>query len=282
MPHHHVRFLATVAVAAALMPFSATARATIFDYFLLRSGAFTQSSPAAPTTADDYNFQNQTFVNAFSTDIDGGTLTYPGPGSPATSTFVSTPISPFPSLNYLSPNVPSQAVLDADFPAGIYTIAATNSATSTSQTTSFQVPTLDNYPHTVPALTPAGYTAAQGLNPAAKFLFNFTNFIPDASANQGTIDFAIDDASNNAVFVDGGLPSTTTGVTIVANLLQPGTSYTFSLSFEDAINSTGTNNINGSLFYIYTTSGSFSTAPEPTTLGLLSIAGLSLLLQRRR
>jgi hypothetical protein len=273
--------IGTTAAAAAVMASTPTSHAAINNYALFRVASFTQNSTAAPTTADDYFFSDRAFVDSAS-DFDSASLAYPGPGTPATLDLIPDPVSPF--FNYGSPSVSTQAALDAAFPAGTYSTTATNSITSATQTVSVDVTNLNVFSHTIPALTPAGYTAIQGLHASADTTLSFNTFLPDAAANESDIFFTLFDTSGNSVFDAGFLPSSTTGITIPANTLQPNTPYTYTLIFSDRINSTDPNGLFDDLGYDLSTSGAFTTepAPEPATLSLLSVAGLTLLLKRRR
>ena len=269
----------TALLAAALLASTTAAHAAINNYALFRVGSFTQNSTAAPTTADGYFFSDRAFVDS-ADDFDGASLTDPRPRSPTALTLVSDPVSPF--LNFGSPFDPTQAALDADFPAGTYSTTATNSITNATQTVSVGVTNLNVFSHTIPARTPAGYTAIPNINPTADTNIAVNTFRPDDAANESDIFFTLFDTAGNSVFDAGFLTSDTTGITLPAGTLLPNTPYTYTLIFSDRINSIDPDGIFDDLGYDLSTSGAFTTAPEPATLGLLSIAGLSLLLKRRR
>jgi hypothetical protein len=226
-----VKLAVCAAVACSGMAIEA-ARAQLTGDTIFKEAEYTQSGGGL--SLDGYFFSSRLFMTS-PTDFDGGSLTYPGPGSPASYSYVSSNPS---YLIYQTPYYASSADLDAAFPAGVYTSTATNSITSASQTTSITSPATDAYPHTIPALTAASYAALQAVNPSTDTTINFNTFVPDGSATSSYIFFDVYDSSGAAVYNQDFLPSSTTAVTIPAGVLMPSTDYSYRLDFSDRLDST--------------------------------------------
>jgi hypothetical protein len=257
------------------------AQAQLKQFVLYRDADFSQNSTSAPTTPFGYFFTARNYM-VDQDSFDGATLTYPGPGSPATYTSTGMDTGGFYQL-YQTPYYPDKASFDAAFPAGNYSTTATNSVTLASQTTSLTYSS-DAYPLTIPALTPAGYQTIQNLNVANPAVINFTPFVPDPSNTSAYIFFDIYDSGNNDVYSQQFIGSTQTSLSIPANTLLPGANYTFRLIFSDRIDSVGPiDGMNDELGFDYGDNGSFTTAvPEPASLCLIVIAGAGLFARRRK
>ena len=137
--------------------------------------AYSQTTAAAPTAPASYSAYLGAYMlvpGAFDTL----TVTYPGPGSPvvlqAGSNFVT------------SQGFATQAAMDAAYPFGTYTFAASNSVTSATETDSLSY-TQDAYPLAIPALDSATFAALQGMNPSLPFTFDFNTFTQSPNANAG-------------------------------------------------------------------------------------------------
>lgn len=276
--HQAFRFGLLIAAASIALPISAHAQLT--SDVIFRVGEFSQTD-AVTTTLDGYFFSAREFMTN-PTDFDGGTLTYPGPASPASYAPITDSGGSY--LNYQSGLFPDLPTLNANFPIGTYQTTATNSSTSSSQTTTL-IYTLDAYSQTIPALAPASYSALQGASPSQSITVNFSSpFLPDPNANEADVFFSITDASNNTVFDESFLPSSTTSITIPAATLAPSTSYTYDLIYSDRINGTDVEGLPNTQGFDYTTFGNFTTGavPEPASLSLLVLAAPALLSRRSR
>lgn len=258
-----------------------SARAQLVTNDLYKDAEYTQSGGGS-LALDGYFFSSRVFMTN-PTDFDGGSLTYPGPGSPATYTPVTDATGTY--LNYQTPYYASSADLDAAFPAGTYTSTATNSMTSASQTTSVASPAADSYPLTIPTLTTASSAALQTVNPAANTPVNFNSFTPDPASTSSYVFFYIFDSSNDEVYDQSFLPSSTTSVTIPSGTLTPSTDYTYRLVFSDRIDSTNpADGLADELGFEYGNDGTLITTavPEPASLMLAALTGMALLRRRAK
>jgi len=266
-------------VAAPVLFAARTATAQLVNVDLSRTAEYTQTDPST-VSLDGYFFSSRAFMTTPS-DFDGGTLTYPGAGSPGTYSVVADPSQPY--LNYQTGYYPDLASLNADYPTGAYTISATNSSTSSSQTTSITY-SIDAYPQTTPILTAASYSALQNLDPSSAATIDFNSFTPDPNASEALLFLFVVDASNDTVYQQDDLPDSTTSLTIPAGTLSPGTDYTFRLVFSDRIDGTGTDGTPDQQIFDQGTDGSIVTVPEPAALagGMLAVAASLLRRSRRR
>lgn len=266
------------AVVAAVLGISGTADAAINSLTLFWVQGFAQTNPS--TLATNGNFFSADLTMDNPGDFDGGSLTYPGPGSPAT---LSPDSPPDLDLFFETPPFADKATLDANFPTGTYTATATNSSTSASQSTSLNY-TADAYSHSTPQLTTASFNALQQMNPSQPITVNFNSMMPDAAANEADVFFTVEDASFNKLFDGGFLPSSTTSITIPANTLAPFTNYTFNLIFSDRINTTSqTDGVFDTQGFDLSTTGAFTTGavPEPASIAILALAAVGILPRRR-
>jgi hypothetical protein len=233
---------------------------TLIDMF--RNISYDQTSVAAPTTPVGF-FLNLEANMASSTDFDSASVSYPGPGSPASLPLVN------PLEFGIGPSFATFAAMNVAYPMGTYLFTANNSVTMATEMASLDY-TVDAFTSDVPALTAATYTTLQGMNPGVPFTFNFNSFTPNINATPGASEtfFTIFGTS----FSRGGSPPTTS-FTLPAGTLAPNTTYTAELDFSDRI--TGTDPINGVptlIGYDLCTDVTFTTAvPEPSAMIPLAI-----------
>ena len=97
------------------------------------------------------------------TDFNSVSVTYPGPGSPASLPLVS------PTKFGIGPSFATKSSMDAAYPFGTYTFTANNSAPPATQTASLPY-TLDACTANIPALSAATFAAPQGMNPTFRLL----------------------------------------------------------------------------------------------------------------
>lgn len=225
----------------------------------------------------------------FSADLNSGapddyssvTMTYPGPGSPA-----SLPESNPPSTDYhyQTGSFASQADMDAAFPTGTYTFS-----TNTGDIASLDY-TSDDYSQTLPYLTGSDYSNLQDMNPGDAFTFDFSPFVTGGNPLETSsfIFFTIYDYTLGQQVYDAGfLPATTTSVTVPGGTLHYGDSFAYEIDFSDRDTPFG----NGGTFppqigFETRTDGTFTAAiqsvPEPGTLILTGIGLMAAAATRRR
>jgi hypothetical protein len=212
-------------------------------------------------------------------DFDGGTLTYPAPGSPGPLTPATGPILAFEPATF-----PTLAALNTAFPFGTYTFDATNSVTLAHQTDSIDY-TVAAAALSVPTLTALSFNALQGLNASSGLAVDFNSFLTNSNANEGLLFVTISDAGGS-VFSESFSDLTTTSFDLPGGTLSPGTDYTLDINFSERI--TGNDGAVPTTMYFDThtlTDFSTSAVPEPAAWALMLIGfgtvGLALRSRRR-
>jgi hypothetical protein len=229
-----------------------------------------EQTDATTVTSTGGFFSARAFVTDES-DFTGGTLTYAGPGSPQTLSYVpadaawefSVGDASFPDLQTAFPNVGYQFDLTGGT-MGPFSVAINYAGNAYSNT---------------PQLEAASFNALQGLNAADSITldFNAMDVSPNADGDNSIV-FSITDASDVTVFSTPALPTDATSVTIPGGVLAAGQTYSFDLLFDDRIAVDNTEQ-----FYDTHTDGTFFTAsgaaPEPSTWAMMAIgfAGLGFM-----
>jgi hypothetical protein len=240
---------------------------------IFKNIAYQQTSGVKPTTPANFFADVEAHLNAAG-DYTSVVVTYPGPGSP-----LSLPLEN-PLQFGVGPGFATQAAMDAAFPFGAYSFAASG-GTSTPETDSINY-TVDAYTADIPALDAATFTALQGMNAAQPFTFHFNSFTPNPNADTGTTFLTVFGSSFGT-----SLAHTSTMSTMAANTLAPGKTYTYELDFSDRINGTDPNTgVPTLIAFDVRTDGTFTTAavPEPSLLfavGMLLIGAASVGRRRR-
>ncbi len=261
------RFMHAVGLAAAgLLATAGLAHAQLTEADIGVNPTFEQTDATTVNSTGGF-FSARAFVTNES-DFSGGTLTYAGPGSPQTLSYVPADLAwefgdsngVFSDLQTAYPNVGYQFDLTGGT-MGPLSVTINYAG--------------DAYSNT-PQLAAASFNALQGLNAADPIALDFNSMDVSPNANgENSIIFSITDSSNITVFSSGDLPTDATSVTIGAGILSAGQSYTFDLLFDDRIVADNTEQ-----FYDTHTFGSFSTAagavPEPSTWAMMLIGFGSL------
>lgn len=274
------RLIVSLGFACTLIALSnSAARADLLATLISRNQEYFQTGPNTLTSPEAFfTAVGGTSTNEYNT----GTLTYPlgtntlvpGQGGVACSACNF-------NVGESTPPLASPAAMDAAYPTGNYTIQLFNSPSngdvSTPVTTNYS---RDAYTNDIPELAAASFIALQGMNPSANQVVDFNSFTPNALANQDFTFFSIFGPSGfDAAASTGFLPHTATMATIPANSLQPDTTYTFDLVFDDRILSSNSGIPTQLLFDVRTdgqfTTGAGTTTPEPPS-ALLTALGLVL------
>ena len=181
---------------------------------------------AAGATLSNNGYEATALYNQSAGEFTSATLTYPGPGSPATLLASGTvPGTVLGSFNTL-------AAYQAAFPFGTYTFNFANGPTMATESLNY---TQNLYPSAVPALTSASFNSLYaGINTANDFTVDFNGFTPSAMSSASFVNFSVHNSLGVTVFQES-LPGNATGVVITASTLLPGTRYSFFLSYSNQI-----------------------------------------------
>lgn len=260
---------------------SGSAQVGISFVDMFRSDAYRQTANGNSLSPIG-SFFSSDLVSSNPGDFSAVQMTYPGPGSPVNLA----PLSPT-LFRYQTPFLPNQAAMDAAYPFGTYQYNATGGSSGPASTM-FDY-TADHYPQTLPFLGGTNFSDLQGMNSQAPFQFQFSPFATGTGVDFSYMFFTIFDRTTNTfAFVDNFLPSTTTGLTLPANTLQPGDQYTYELIFSNRLLAPSPGaDFEAQIGYDLRTQGDFAAAPavpEPWSLLLLVQGGAcwALVYLRRR
>lgn len=283
-----IRSIQTTAcfIALAMVTLISTAGAQISYVDMFRSSSNTQTGNGNSLSLLGYFFSlDLNSVNPG--DFTTGTVTGPGPQTPVTLT--PTPGNPS-DLRYQTGFFANQAAMDTAFPIGTYTFHGIGGTQGPLDATLHY--TGDVYPGAQPFLTGSDFSNLQGVNSSNAISLHFSSFAFNAAALQQFQFLTIfDNTSNSFVYGVGFLPQTATGVTIAANTLAAGHSFTYELIDSNRVldNSGIGANFAPLLGFDFRSHGTFSTAastvPEPGSIALIigmGITGSFVALRRLR
>ena len=239
-------------------------------FSITKNADYVQTSDAAPSLSPDPGPTFGAFLSPpAGSSITGATVTLPNATAKTLTNFFGT--------FFFFESFGSVAGLDAAYPSGNYTATVQRSAGGP-QSAIVSLPTTAWPP--VPRIS--NYTAAQSINPAASFVLNWDSFT-GAGAQSG-LSLTIWDGANTIFQTTDPctgptVPATSTLITIPANTLSAGKTYTGRLTFS---NTTGfdTNSIPGIFVsamlsrtteFTLTTIG--GTQPTPPRFTQVNIAG---------
>jgi hypothetical protein len=198
----------------------------------MQQGAYyKQTGPVTVVPVNNFTgnyFFGASITSADPSDFDGGVFTLPD----GTTSYPMIKVGPpFPAISY-GTFAQSPATLASLFPSGAYTLTATNSVTSASQ--SVQVQYVDDFViNSIPALTATSFHDLLRPN-ALPLTVNFEGFTPDPRSTSSLVSFNLVGSQFNTnnppkIFSSGPLPASTTSVVVPAGFLTKGWLYTVSV-----------------------------------------------------
>jgi hypothetical protein len=265
----HALGLAAVGLVAA----AGIAEAQVVNADVGVNKTFEQTAPMTVSSTGGF-FSARAFVTT-DTDYSGGTLTYGGPGSPVSLSFVPADVAWEYALGDSS-----FSDLQTQFPNGDY---AFDLSAGSQPEISFTVPYAGTgYSLNTPELAAASFSALQGMNAGADLTLDFNSFEVSPDATNNDLFFSITNLSTGTVVFGPSLALDATSVTIPAGTLVAGQSYSFDLNFSGRI--VPDTDVAETEFYDTHTDGKFTTAvPEPSTWAMLIIGfgGIGMMMRRR-
>ena len=261
---------------------SATFGASIDFVDLYRTGVYSQTTAAQPSTATGYFLSANVFLPSAGS-FNGGTFTPAGGAANALSLNGTV-------LRYGSAVQPTLSAFNTVFPTGTYSYTATDSTNANPnapQTVGVNYTGVAAFAAVVPFVT--NYNSLNGLNPLTALSINWNSFT-GALANSFVFLTITNHATSAVVVNQGFLASNTTSSAVAGGTFQANTVYDFTLVFSNrqtGTYSSGSATFAPTLGFDVDTNGSFTTGasaaatPEPSTL-LAVASGLAFLLARRR
>jgi hypothetical protein len=241
-------------------------------YTIQKDTRFTQTSTAAPTIPDDFDFFATVAPNPIDT-FDGGNVV--GPGAFGTQTLTNNGGG---NLQFFS------GVVATQFPTGTYAFNVTDSVTPANNTSVSVDDSVEIFPNVIPALAAASFTALQSYDPTQPLTLNFNTFTPGAAPfNSSLVFLAILNLSTSSFSVFDGLQPNSGQDIIAANTLSAGVPYEYFLFFTNTL-ITGNGPIVTQVQLSDRTRGFFTTqgaVPEPSTM-LLAISGIAVICWLKR
>jgi len=274
-------------IVAGLLSLPLAASAQVLDYNIFEEDFLDQTGPATASSSSWVFTANLSTQN--STDLSSVTVTAPN-SNVYNLTDTSAPDASPTNFVYQD-SAASQSSLQSAYPlTGTYTFATVGNNLP-SDSGSITVPNDLSYPSSLPIFT--NYASFQNANAAAALTFTYSGYTPLTGQTQNSYEFVsvIDALTNQTVYSEALLPSSTTSFTVPAGTLSADTSYYAVLDYsnrEYLPDDTGfsLSNDSGVTPFVgldYSVTADFTTAavPEPTSV-LMGLVGLGSLVFARR
>jgi hypothetical protein len=239
-------------VVAAVLSEAPAARAGFTSMFENYSVSYTQTSHLPPAAESSASFRvtansttNPNFTAVSLTVPVGSPLGLSGSGGAW-------------DTGLFSHTFTTRAQLDAAFPAGTYTLNGTGAG--------------------VAAPTSVSIDYTQNAYPGQSFTFLWDSFVT-GGVGSPSLFFTIT-ASNGSQLFNQFLPTNLSGIQFGPNFFSANTQYTYQLGWFNDITGTSSG-ASTDLRFGFVTTGTFRTVPEPTSLVLGLIAGLTVVAARR-
>ena len=247
-----------------------------------RNSSYTQTGNGNSVVSNIY-FYSFDFHSVSAGDFTSVSFTPPG-GVPQNIPFVSGGDYHFQTGAYST-----QAQMDAAFPTGTYSATGTGGAFGP-KTTTFSYAS-DRYSASQPYLTGTDYSMLQGVNAKSAITLHFSPYAADSNVSDQFRFLNIYDLTKNTnPYSNLFLSANVNSVTIGANVLDSGDSFSYELIDSNRLVVPGTNSaFDVTLGFDRRTSGTFRTAvgavPEPSIAqfgSMVVIFGISLSVFARR
>ena len=275
--HVTVKRLAALFLCGAALPSPASEISYVNQF---RNLAYTQTDNVTLSALGAFFSASAVVSGLANATYDSGTLTI---GDPNTGpSYALTSSDGGHSFGMQTPTLPSQAAMDTQFPlASHYTYLLTGGPDSTSASMDVGA---SNYAAAPPMLTGNSFSALQGMDTPLplSLAFNPFNAVPGASDQLIFLSF-YNYGTATWLYPLGFAPRTTTGLTLGAGLLAPGSPYAFELIYSVRVSPPGDGaDYPPQIGFDLRTSGLFTTAvPEPATFALWLVGLLGLVAKAR-
>ncbi len=274
------RLVAGMAAVVVAMAMTELAGAQVSQFAITKQAEFSQTTTAAPTTPTGWSLQSEIFFSPG--DIIYCEVIPPAPG--ATVAMFREPERPSAAIGGTQ-TYPTSAALDADYPAGPYTMSIVTGGLAGQQAT-VQMPQAV-YAPIIPAISPASFNAIQSYNPASGPLhLSWSTFQTPAGFTEGEIVARLVPVGGDSdffAFEEGGPAEDFSSVDVPASILGAEQQFTLELSYyvRNVTPGAGFDGADGEVEFLYITRSLVTVVPEPGALGWFGLAALPLTRRRR-
>jgi len=226
---------------------------SIYLYEVDKNVSYTQVSNAAPTVPDAWYFHAGLFYETFDV-VTAASLTFNRPPNVTLDLIEAGPTT----HQFYSAFYADRPSMDADFPAGTYTMSATCDA---EHSATVDLP-VNLFCTAIPHFTGTTHDRLQGLDTTAAFVGTINGFARHPAANIGITSIAISQDMVGGVFTTTLLPGETQFV-VPAGTLQPNADHLISVSYTCILATPGAgfDGASGDAAFSRGTSISFRTGP---------------------